>query len=334
MPEWNQGYVTDVNYTKNAFNEFSPANINFALTLSGQPAPDLEKPFTYAELGAGFGLSISAWAAQYPGGDFHSIDFNPAQSAWLTKLRDGADLKNLTIHERSFGQMLGEDLPKFDYVVIHGILSWIKEDVRKDIRNFLVKFLKPGGVVYVGYNAQPGWSTVGPLRQIILEGAKSTGEKNPLVALTQGLNFLKELREAGALYFKAVGNAGNWLDNWLKADRKYLVGELLNDEHRAFYFSEMLAEMEEAKTSYIGSLELANYLEPLITPPDFIKRLDQVGGSLSLRETVKDMLYNNTFRYDLFIKGPRPLPRAKAEKALNKSAYLRYVRRTDQIRLR
>ncbi|UQZ90743.1 hypothetical protein C4J81_16630 [Deltaproteobacteria bacterium Smac51] len=318
MPEWNQGYMTDVNYTKNAFNEFSPANINFALTLSSQPVPDLNKPFTYAELGAGFGLSISSWAAQYPNGEFHSIDFNPSQSAWLTKLRDGAELKNLHIHERSFNQMLGEELPQFDYIIIHGILSWIKPEVRKDIRDFMTKFLKPGGVVYVGYNAQPGWSTVGPLRHIILEGAKSTGEKNPIVALTQGLNFLKELKEAGAVYFKAVGNASNWLDSWFQADRNYLVGELLNNEHKAFYFSEMMDEMAEAKTSYVGSLELANYLEPLITPQEFLKRLEQVSGSLALRETVKDMLYNSTFRYDLFVKGPQPLPRTKAEKALNK----------------
>ncbi len=319
MPEWNQGYVTDVNYVKNVFSELSPASINYCLTLSNQPAADLTKPFTYAELGAGFGLSVASWAAQYPQGRFFSVDFNPSQTAWAQKLADAAGLDNLTVYERSFGQMLSEDLPPLDYIVLHGIYSWVTPEVRADIRNFIAKFLKPGGVVYLGYNAQPGWSAVGPLRNLILEQAAASGERNPIQALGRGLALLKDLEAAGALYFKASGQAKQWLENWGRANPQYVVGELLNREHRAFYFSEILADLAEAKTTFVGSLEVANYLEPIITPKDFLTRLEQAGPNLALRETMKDLLYNTTFRRDLFMKGTQPADRQRSEGLLRQT---------------
>lgn len=316
MPEWDQGYESDVPYTKHAFNFLSPAYVNLALALAGQPAPDLSKPFTYAELGSGFGLSIAAWAAQFPQGEFYSVDFNPTQTAWQLKLKERAGLANLHVFERSFGQMLEESVPPLDFIVVHGIYSWVVPEVRRDIRRFAQKFLKPGGAVYLGYNCQPGWSAAEPLRQIIVEGEKATGEKNRVAALNQGLTFLGELKEAGALFFQSNSRAASWLESWKGFDRAYLVGELSNVEHKPFFFSEMADDMAEAGATYVGSLDLTNYLEDIITPQDFLKRLNQVNGSLALRETVKDLLYDNTFRKDLFVRGPAPLPKAKAEKAL------------------
>lgn len=322
MLNWNDNQIGD-GKTKAGFNELSPSFINFALTLAGQTAPDLGEAFTYAEIGCGFGLSVSAWAAQYPAGDFYALEPGPVPAAWLTKLAGASGLGNLHVLERSFAQMASDDLPQFDYIVLHGSLSLIPGADRERIRDFIGKFLKPGGAVYLGYNAQPGWTAAEPLRRIIVEGARATGEKNPLLALTQGLNFLKELKDAGAVYFKNMESAAGWLDgwfNWIQRDSGSMVSELLHAEHKAFYFSEMVDFLAEAKVSYVGSLDLANYLEPLITPPDFLKRLEQVNGSLALRETVKDFLYNNAFRRDIFVKGPQPLTKAKATKALGKLA--------------
>lgn len=319
MPQWSQGYNTEINYIKSTFSDLSPSAINFSLALSSQPTVNMSKPFTYAELGSGFGLSIAGWAAQYPQGQFFSIDFNPSQTAWTQKLADAAGLNNLKIYEQSFQQILSEDLPLLDFVVMHGVYSWVVPEVRKNIRDFLIKFLKPGGIVYLGYNAQPGWTLTGPLRQIILDGAKATGEQNPMLATVKGLNFLKELEDAGALYFKATGEgASHWLQKWRQSPLDYLVNELFNKEETPFYFSQIIEDMAEAKTSYVGSLDLTNYLEPLITPPEFLKRINQVGNNLALREVTKDFLYNTTFRKDLFVKGAQPLDRAQAEQNLQK----------------
>lgn len=320
MPEWNQGYFTEISYSKNVFNELSPAYINFCLALSSQTTADLDKPFTYAELGAGFGLSSLGLAAMYPQGRFFSVSFNPAQTAWTQKAAEAAGLDNIRTFERSFSQMLDEDLPPLDYVVLHGIYSWVGPEARADIRNFIVKFLKPGGVVYLSYNSQPGWNAAEPLRDFLLALGRNTNNNNPQLVLSQGLGFLKEVEEAGGLYFKTALSAGHWLNNWSKSDPGFLFGELFNREHRAFPFSEIVADMAEAKTVYAGSLDTTNYLDEVITPQPFHKCLGQVAGNLVLRETLKGLLYNTAFRRDIFVKGPQTLDRLQGEAALRQKA--------------
>ena len=318
MAELKPDYTAELNPPKNIFNELSPAFINLCLALTSQSTPDLGQHFTYAELGAGYGLSIAAWAAQYPAGTFFSLNPRPGQVAWAQKLADNAGLDNLKIKERSYRQLMDEELPQMDYIVIHGGYSLAGAEERADIRAFAAKFLKPGGALYLGYSAQPGWSLIEPMRRLLLEGTAATGEANPQVALGRGLNFLKELEEAGALYFKAAAGAGPILETWRKSDLGFLAGDIMNPAHRAFYFSELLAELADTKTAYVGSLDLTNYLEAVITPQDFLTRLSQVSGSLPMRETAKDLLYNTASRRDLFVKGPQALERSKAENALKK----------------
>ena len=318
MAELKSDYTAELNPPKSIFNELSPAYINFCLSLASQPAPELDKPFTYAELGAGYGLSVAAWAAQYPAGSFFSLSPRPGQVAWAQKLADEAGLGNLKIMDRSPSQMPDEDLPPLDYIVIHGAYSLAGPEERADLRAFISKFLKPGGALYLGYSAQPGWTILEPMRHLIMEGAAATGEANPQVALGRGLNFLKELEEAGALYFKAAAGAGPVLEAWRKNDLGYLAADILNPGHQAFFFSDLLTEIAETKTTYVGSLDLTNYLEPVITPQDFLTRLGQVSGSLPMRETAKDLLYNTASRRDLFVKGPQALDRARAEAAVGR----------------
>ena len=319
MPEWNQGYFSEITYMKNVFNELSPAYLNFCLALSGQATTDLSKPFTYAELGAGFGLSSLGLAVMYPQGRFFSVDFNPSQTAWTQKVASAAGLTNIRIFERSFSQMLDEDLPPLDYVVLHGIYSWVTPEVRADIRNFIVKFLKPGGTVYLSYNCQPGWNAAEPMRDFLMALGQNMN-KDPRAALSQGVNFLKEVENAGGLYFKTVVSASSYLDTWTKADPSYLLGELFCQEHRAFPFSEIVSDMAEAKTVYAGSVDTTNYLDEAITPQPFRKCLDQVAGNLVLKETAKGLLYNTAFRRDIFVKGPQALDRPQGEAALKQKS--------------
>lgn len=318
MSKQTQGPDVGAYPVKNVFSELSPASINFSLALSGQPEPDLEKPFTYAELGSGFSLSTASWAAQYPSGQFFAINNDSARIQWTRNLAERAKLSNLTLMERSFKQVLDDGLPPLDYLVLHNTYGRVSEKARGEIRAIITKFLKPGGVVYVGYNALPGFAVAAPLHHLVCEGVKATGEKNPVTALAQGLNFLKELEDSGALYFKASSNASAWLESWRHGDVDYLLGEFFGGENRAYAFTDMQAEMGQTKTTFIGSLDVANYLEPVLTPPEFMKRLEQVNASLPLRETVKDILYNTLYRRDLFMKGPQALVPEKAKKALEK----------------
>ncbi len=306
MALWEQGYPLDVEYVKYVSNKLSPAFINFCLALAGYEPAALDKPFTYMELGAGFGLSVAGWAAQFTQGDFHCADYNTAQMAWVGNLADKAQLRNFSVYPRPLRQMLAEDLPQFDFVALHGFYSWVADEVRDEIKEFLRKFLKPEGCVYIGYNCKPGWSALEPLRQILVEQAKSSTAKKHRNILLDGLHLLQAAKTCGAAYFKDVPIAARKLDAWMRSDVNYLLGELQSQEHKAYFFGEICDEMAGADLVWAGPLNTEHYLEEQIFPATFTDLLNQAGRTPQLREMLKDLFLDTSFRADVFVKAARP----------------------------
>src|ERR671928_430334 len=112
--DWSQGYVTDTTYVDKFFRELSPAWINYAAAINGVAPRPLDRPFTYLELGCGFGTSALVNAASYPGGEFHACDFNPAHVEGGSRRAEAFRVGNIRFHEASFHELLGRDLPAFD----------------------------------------------------------------------------------------------------------------------------------------------------------------------------------------------------------------------------
>lgn len=306
------------NRNKAVFNDLSPAYINFCLSYSGHTAAELDQAFTYAEIGSGWGLSLAGWAAIFPQGKFYAFEPNAEQSEWTARLAQAGSLDNLKAVNVGFEQLAGdEDLPQFDYVVLNGSYSRAGAEGRKAVGEFIKKRLKTGGVLYLGYNSQPGWSVTEPLKDFLMTALRVTGGDKAAATVAQGLNSLKNIREAGSLYFKNAAGAGLWLDTAAnELSPEAVLDELINHERKAFAFSEILGDMADAGLSYAGSLDISNYLDNIITPKAFLDCINQVAGSLVLRETVKGLLYNTTFRADLFIKSPPAVDKARAEESI------------------
>src|SRR4029077_15564225 len=132
-------------------------------TLSGMEAPDLDRHFTYCELGCGRGRTSTVLAAINPEAEFHAVDFHPAHIAHAQQQARHARLRNIQFHECSFAELpgaYGAALPKFDVITMHGVWSWIAPQLQEAIVAFLNARLKPGGLVYVSYNALPAWNQV------------------------------------------------------------------------------------------------------------------------------------------------------------------------------
>jgi len=71
--------------------------------------------------------------------------------------RPGADIH---LSDQSFAEFCGRtDLPDFDYIALHGLWSWINDDNRAVIVDFIRRKVKVGGVVYISHNTLPGWAT-------------------------------------------------------------------------------------------------------------------------------------------------------------------------------
>ena len=88
------------------------------------------RQLAYCDLGSGQGITVNLMAARDPHGRYFGIDYNPAQIGNARTFADAAGLDNIEFIEDSFGNLDKHDLPDFDIVCIHGIISWVKPEIR------------------------------------------------------------------------------------------------------------------------------------------------------------------------------------------------------------
>lgn len=305
-PSWSQGYVTDTGYTHGFYRELSPAMLSYSLRLAGQRGPDSEKPFAYCELGFGQGFTINALAAAFPHGEFWGTDFNPAHAAQAKMLAQGAGLSNLNIFDAGFAEFAEAATPQFDYIVFHGIWSWIVPEARQAILEFIRRKLKVGGVAYISFNALPGWAAAAPLRHIMFEYGRALG--GPTIdRVEQSLDFVNKLVESKLGYFGAVGGLDKRLEQVRKHNKRYVAHEYFNEAWVPDYFSSVASDMAEAKLSYAGSANPLDSFDHLNFAATSRPLLNEAKDPI-LREVLKDYLLNRQFRRDLFLRGGLALP--------------------------
>ena len=88
-------------------------------------------------------------------------------------------------------------MPRFDYIVAHGVYSWVDRPVRAQLRRLIDGHLKSGGLVYVSYNALPGWTADLPFQHLARElGADLPGDSAARFAGAAAM--IGKLAEAGA----------------------------------------------------------------------------------------------------------------------------------------
>ena len=302
---WNDGYVADLDYPAAFFAEQSPSHLGIACILNGtEPVPP-DRPFTYFELGAGMGLTSNILAASHPHGRFYSNDFNPAHVASARQLADEARLENMTVLECSFADLAAGaiDLPPLDYITMYGIYSWITPSNRQCLVEFIDRYLKPGGIVYVNYNALPGWTRVLPLQRLLLEHANCNPV--PRVAqLEQARELARGLAEAGAAFFDGSRQLDYRMASLSRDKAGYLAHEYLNGGWEPLYHADVAGDLAAAGLEFAGSADL-----PLAFEGDYLTLQQQelLSGMADVRwrETMRDYLLNTSFREDVYVRGAR-----------------------------
>ena len=163
MSDWTAGYVSDIGYTYGYYNELNPHWANLAILEAGFACPRVE---TACELGFGQGVSLNVHAAASEV-NWYGNDFNPTQAGFAQSLAKSSN-NSAEITDESFADFCQrDDLPDFDFIGLHGIWSWISDENRQIIVDFLNRKLKVGRVVYTGYNTNPGWASMIPMRNLL-----------------------------------------------------------------------------------------------------------------------------------------------------------------------
>lgn len=299
-------YVNDVPYVRHFIGDLSPARLRLVAALNGA-APPPGEDFDYCELGCAHGDTLAALAASHPQARFVGIDISAAHIASAKRLARDGGLENIGFLERDFADLVDEDVGDFDFIVAYGLLSWISPEKRKAMLDFARAKLKPGGLLYVSYNAMPGWASVEPLRQLLLSPvAHAAGAADTtLERARRGLEFAQSMATGGAEYFARNPAASEMLATMAKAGLPYVIHEYMHEHWSPMYFARVAWEMAASDLHFVGvSPVFLNFPETAVP-----ESLDAVLAPVTDRatfESLKDFAVNEFFRRDVYAKGRAP----------------------------
>ncbi len=312
MASWDHGYVTDVVYTTNFYRETTPCWLATAALLLGHRPPDLTRPFRYVDLGCAHGFTALAVAATCPQAEVWGFDFNPAHVESARHLAQQAGLTNVRFEEASFEDLAARAtavLPEFDFMVTHGVLSWISPENQKALMSVIGQRLRPGGLAYVSYNVTTGWAGMVPLRALMRMVTAQNPDRTDL-AVPAVLDYLDKMKAAGANFFAAYPGLENRLREVRNQDARYIAHEFLNQDWHPMMFADVSAGMREMKCNYIGSATLSENIDAVSVPTGMAQLLAETRDQ-SLRETLRDFGASQGFRRDIYRRGVSVMPAAE-----------------------
>lgn len=304
MSDWTAGYVADIGYTYGYYGELNPLRVKLAFLNSGLVFPEFG---TACELGFGQGMSTNFHAAATIT-QWHGTDFNPAQAGFAQELA-AASGSGAKLYDEAFNEFANRtDLPDFDYIGLHGIWSWISDENRHVIVDFIRRKLKIGGVLYISYNTLPGLASFAPMRHLMTAHAEIFGpEGNGIVSRIDGaLEFTEKLLATNPLYLRANPLVGERVTKIKDQNRDYLAHEYFNRDWHPMHFASMANWLETAKVQYACSAHYLDHIDGINLTPEQQEFLKTIIDP-SFKESVRDFMVNQHFRRDYWVKGVRKL---------------------------
>ena len=108
------------------------------------------------ELGCGDGTNLISFAHLFPESEFIGVDLVENQISVANETASTLALQNIEFLQRDLINVDTAELGKFDFIIAHGLYSWVPESVRERILQIYANCLSPNGVGYISYNAFPG----------------------------------------------------------------------------------------------------------------------------------------------------------------------------------
>jgi SAM-dependent methyltransferase len=278
-------------YTDHAYAEAHPDRLAVVARLSGWAAPAVEGA-RVLELGCGRGGNLLPMASALPGATFVGVDRSARQIGEARALAREAGLGNVTLHAASF-----DDAPlagAFDYVLCHGVVSWVPVATRRALFRTIARVLAPGGVAHASFNVLPGWYERLAARdwlRFAAAQALATGDA------ADTLSWLRaRVPPERACYAQGLASVQARAQ---ETEAAYVAHEYLADEHHPELVGRVLAEAEEAGLAYLGdAIPQATAFELL--DDETVLRAEKL--DVSGAQQLVDFVTGASFRRALFVR--------------------------------
>ncbi len=303
----------DIDELKNSYDSFlyvskpfSSTNINNlqakAKMYGLKPAP--LKGARVLELGASCGGNIVPQALYYPETTFTGIDLSGVQVKHGNDIINAIGLKNVTLLEKDILDV-DESFGTFDYIIVHGIWSWVPDVVKDKILSICNVNLSDNGIAYVSYNTYPGWKRLEQLRDIMLYSEKRAKDQDLLERTLYTKSVLKMVADTMNIDDRSRAQSTykiNNIHNVLNSNDYYVAHEYLEAFNDPVYVSDFIDRARKQGCAYIGDEVLQR---------SFITWLaDDVTNNIRAlshdnyvdKEQFYDYVYDTQFRMSLLTK--------------------------------
>ncbi|MEM7810262.1 MAG: class I SAM-dependent methyltransferase [Planctomycetota bacterium] len=249
------------------------------------------------EIGCAGGGNLLPIADRYPGATLCGVDLSTVHIDTAEATRDALGLGDVELVAADVAAW--EPGGTFDFIVCHGVFSWVPPEVQDAILKRVKDSLAPEGVAYISYNTYPGWHTREILRDIMNYRARGLDDPEEQ---------LEKARRTVSFLVNAMGPDENPYAALLRrefehidrAESYYLIHEHLEEYNRPCYFSDFVSRAEGHGLSYLaeaafGSSSLAE------VPPPVRDTLLAVAKDRVEVEQYLDFIRNRGFRQTLLV---------------------------------
>lgn len=291
----------DLMYESGAFPQTAINNLEARARLMGlQPAPAANAKVL--ELGCSMGGNIITQALYYPDAEFVGIDLSGRQVAQGNAIIEKMGLKNVRLEEKDI-LTVDESFGKFDYIIVHGIWSWVPDAVKDKIFSICRNNLTEHGIAYISYNVYPGWKRQEQLREIMYFAGRDVLEE-PLEARTRkGLDALKALAEI-LENDKGLGGGGKLpaMQKILNHNFYYIAHEYMEAFNDPIYVNGFIEWANRHRLAYIGDTDLHASFVSWMAEHTRERILALAGGDYIAKEFYSDILSDRQFRRSLLCR--------------------------------
>jgi methyltransferase-like protein/trans-aconitate methyltransferase len=294
-----------VPYESRPYPQAHPDRLATVATLFGA-SPASPERCRVLELGCASGGNLVPMAVELPASTFLGLDASARQVDDGRRTIEAVGLANVELRHADILET--QDLGLFDYVICHGVFSWVPPPVRERILDICAQNLAPEGVAYVSYNAYPGWHFRGMVREMMRYHAARF--EDPATRVRQAAALLDFL--ASSVTAKD-GPYGQLLSEELELLRRvsgsYLFHEHLEDTNEPLYFHRFVERAASRGLQYLGEAEVAS-MAAYRVPKEVLETLRRISSDQIQAEQYLDFLRNRTFRQTLLCHDRVPLDRS------------------------
>jgi methyltransferase-like protein/2-polyprenyl-3-methyl-5-hydroxy-6-metoxy-1,4-benzoquinol methylase len=247
------------------------------------------------ELGCAEGGNLIPMAWSLPNAQFVGIDLSVAQTKTGSNMIAALGLGNIVIQQGNILDLTTQ-IGTFDYIIAHGVLSWVDAPVREKLMASIRELLSDNGLAYVSYNVNPGWRLRGALRDLMLYHVRDI--KHPLQRLERTQELLR-------LVEPCIRGAENPLARYMteqikklaSEDPSYLYHEYLESTNQPMLFSEFVGLAKRHAMQYVCDSELYTMFGSSLgeEAATFIERFE----TLEEQEQYMDFLRGRGFRQSI-----------------------------------